>query len=429
MMIRSLCPRALLFVLITASAGFSQAGLSAGDFAFTGFSTSSFYATVPGSGTIATYNTGGFGSGTSQSIRWDPLQPDSFYVGGFGFFGRATLTLSGSVTYTLITTSLGMCSQMALLPSGEILFSDYSADQLRIVNPITGVVTDFTTGTQPWGSYLDSVVYDDATGDIYAGGLGEVYRIPSGTNTPVLFSTVTTGGFSGGVTGLAIDPATGYVHGIHWTNNMVYSIDPLGNATELVPAGSVTNPNSLFFDPLTGELHVGAQSGQIHKIVGGVLSTVVTSSPASQVCGLSIVGLPTPTSPMVTAYGVGCGGATLSTTALPSLGGFFPLDVIGATPSSQAYLFLALTQQDPGIPLGSGCSLYLEPNALLQAMSFGVSPFGPLPTSAGGATTFSLTVPSDPGTAGVRIYFQAATADPTHPLGFVTTNALEALIN
>src|SRR5262245_39554395 len=96
-------------VLLSSAASFAQ--VAPGDIAVTGFSTSAFGVISPGP-VVTGYATPGFG-GLAQAILWDPAHPNDFLVGGVGFVGRATITGHGTVSYSPITSAVGVVSQMS----------------------------------------------------------------------------------------------------------------------------------------------------------------------------------------------------------------------------------------------------------------------------------------------------------------------------
>ena len=418
----------LAICLLSPGLAFGQTVLAPGDIGFVGFESANMFTTSPASGVVTTINSGGFGGGTSQSILWHPGYPDSYFVGGFGFVGRMDFLPGGGTSYTLLTTAIGTASQMSVDASSQIIVADAGTNQIVSMDPATGAVTPITSGAQPWGSTLNAGAVDPSTGDYYAGANNMMFRIPAGTTTALPF----TSGWSAGtsyVSGIAFHPATGVLHATLLSVSRVVSIDSMGNLTDVIPPNVLNAPNSLAFNAGTTDLYVGWSGGRIDRIIGGLFFPEVSSSPAASVAGVAVVGTSGPSLPTVTMYGSGCGGAMLSSTSVPALGGFFPVDLTGGTANSQAYLFLALGKLDPGQPLGGGCSLYLEPNSMLLAISLGVSPIGPLPTSAAGSSTFPLTIPSDPGAAGTHVYLQGATVDGSSPIGVLLTNGLDALLN
>ena len=138
--------------------------------------------------------------------------------------------------------------------------------------------------------------------------------------------------------------------------------------------------------------------------------------------------------PQVTSVGTGgttsLGVATLSTIDLPFLGNFaFTATITNGVPSSSAYLFLSVGVAQNPQPLGLGNYLYLDPTSFVLLYNLGISPMGPLPTSAAGSTAFVLGIPSDPGYAGANVALQAAILAPASPIGVVTTNALDLILN
>lgn len=404
-----------ILIAVLSTSMHAQGVLSPGDIAFTPFSTNTFHLFTPGSGVLRSINVGSFqGSGTSQSIAWDPSTPDSFYVGGFGFVGRATMTGPNTATYTLLNSNIGTAAQLSVAPNGQIVVAGASSNNAFLVDPVTGAETPVTQGPQPWGTTVNAGAIDPLTGDIYVGNNGSIYRIPAGTATPVLFATGWTTGTSY-VSGIAFDLFTGEVLATLLSVNRVVRISPAGAISDIVPAGSLSSPNSIAVDPANGDIIVASNLFTITRIPfgGGPVVTENAGGGTSSPSGVTVVGSLASTTPDLTAFGTGGTGSggttTISSASLPFLGNpFFPVDLAGGAPNSAAYLYLALAGVDPGLPIGGGSFLYLEPTAMLQAIAAGISPIGPLPTSAAGATTFILGIPNDPAAAGLHVFLQAA---------------------
>lgn len=141
-----------------------------------------------------------------------------------------------------------------------------------------------------------------------------------------------------------------------------------------------------------------------------------------------------PALPQVSVVGSGCpgssGATTLSNAQLPFLGNAgFSLDVSQAAPSSHAYLFLATAAAATPLAVGGGCFVYLDAQSLLAFLSSGLSPFGPVLTTAFGTAHFPMPVLPDPMLAGLEVLFQAAILDAAAPLGITLSNGLNCLLN
>lgn len=348
--------------------------------------------------------------------------------------GRVTMTTSTTASYALISSGAGTAAQMAFDNLGMIIVGDATSDQVVQVDPATGVVTAITSGPQPWGTNLNAMSVHPVTQDIYVGGNGSIWIIPAGTTTPALFATGWTAGTSF-VSGIDFDIAAGDVLATLLSVNRAVRIDALGTVTDINPLTAVTGPNSLKIDPNGGDVFVGSGTATITRLPAGGGPPVVETSGGGNngsVSGLAIVGSSVPSLPSVTAYGTGCTSAggitTIASTGLPFLGNpTFFIDLTGGPPSGQAYMFLALAPNIAGLPIGGGCNLYLDPNAMIMAINAGVSPIGPLPMSPVGSTTFVLSVPNDPAAAGINIYLQCAAIDATGAVR--TSNGLDALLN
>ena len=420
-----------------------QSPLSPGDMGFVVPSYSTMYTTTAGSGVASPNNVGAFG-GLSYSCLWHPGYPDSFYVSGggttAGFVGHVDFSTSGVSAYSIIiVTGTGNVWDMSTDANGQIIIgtgdTGFTGSQVASLDPASGLLTPITSGTQPWGVSASALAVDPITGDCYIGSNNAIHVIPFGSTTPIPFASGWHA-WNSIVSGIAFHPITGTLHATLQSVDRVVAIDSLGNMTDVIPPGTISGAGSLQFDPVTSDLLIVASSGSIPsqgtiwRVIGGVPSPEVSGGfSASLISGLAIVGAASPSVPTATPYGVGCGGTALSTTSVPSLGGSFPIDVTGATPGSLAYLFLALSPQAAGQPVGGSCNLYLDPVSLQQAISLGVSPLGPIPLPPSGTTTFTLTVPNDPAAAGAHVYLQGAVTDMASPIGVWLTNGLDALLN
>jgi hypothetical protein len=126
--------------------------------------------------TLTAYVTPGFqGNGIALCVLWDPLHPNDFLIGGFGFVCRATITGPGTCNYVRLTNSVTWVQKMDWDTHGGVILFD--VPQLRWLDPASGAVVDLTTaGTQP-GGMGDVGAVNPATGDVVLGdGNGSLYR-------------------------------------------------------------------------------------------------------------------------------------------------------------------------------------------------------------------------------------------------------------
>lgn len=276
---RSLCVLLLsLLPLVTASAQVT------GEIGVTSFNTAQA-AVLDLTGAQVNFTTPGFGGGTSQSILWDPSSPSDFYVGGFGFVGRLTVTGPGTSTYTLITTGVNTAAQMSFDAGGQIIVADAGIDQLVSVDPASGTVTPITSGTQPWGTSLNAATFDPITGDILAGSSGAIHRVTGGVATTIVT------GFTGFVSGLAIDPLSSDAMATILTSNRLLRIDAANTVTDEIPAGTLSAMNSISVDE-NGDFVVNSSTNVYRVPNGGGTPTLVGSVTGlgTSISGVSVVG-------------------------------------------------------------------------------------------------------------------------------------------
>lgn len=382
------------------------AQVAVGDLALTGFSTNAF-GVFSGGTSVTAYATAGFlGSspGTSQTILWDDQNPTSFVVAGFGFIGRATLLGPGSATYTLLTNNVGIVSQLSWDAQHQLVFADSGTGQVRRLDLATNLVSDVSTGAQPWGPDLNAGALDPLTGDYFVGGNGAIYRLANGAATAD--PTPVAAGLGGYVTGLAFDPVTGDVLATVLTVNRVVRIDAAGTVSNVCPPGSVPGPNALAIDH-DGDLITGGGTGQVHRIprTGGSPSFLVNNtSPYGNVNGVAVAfggGYGRP-------FGSGC-GATFGTATLRAAGPFRTGATVtttstGHAPNTLGVLVLGVsdtTWQTAALPLWldpllgtSGCSLHVSGDVTWAGIAGATTPASlafaiPLPPTFAGARFFA----------------------------------------
>lgn len=356
----------------------------AGTIGVTGFSTTQF-STIDPAGIVTQHgigNFGGTGLASSQAILWDPNGPADFFVGGYGFVGRASFA-SATPTYTLLTNNVSEVAQMSIGPGGVVIVADGTTGQITSVDPATGVVTPLTSGPQPWGTDLNAGAFDLATGDMFVGGNGTIHVIPSGSTTPTLFANA-----PGFVSGITFDPSNGDVVASFVSSQRVVRFDrATAAATQLVTPGSIQSPNSIAVD-LAGDFIVGAFGGDVWRVpnAGGTATYLGTASGQGiTASGVTVMGTGT-ASPGFTLSVTpsGSGGATVSLSGIPQ----------GTT---EGWTLLSL---DTSAPLGAGPVLGATPDAttlgLIQAFPVATAG-GPVhwtwPASAGVWPAAPYTVP------------------------------------
>lgn len=239
--------------------GMAAAQVLTGDIAVTGFSTSTF-GIIRGT-SLTSYATPGFGgTGNSFSVLWDPAQPNTFLIGGDGFIGRATITGPGTSTYALITNSVGFVVGMSFDDGGRVMFIDSGTSQVRLLHLPANVVTDVSTGSQPWGIDANAGARHPASGDFYVGSNGTIFRLNNGSTTAVPFAS----GISGYVTGVTFDPVTGEViASVGSPTSRVVRVSAGGVVTN-VSTNSLSGPNAVAVD-VNGDFITGGGVGQMYR--------------------------------------------------------------------------------------------------------------------------------------------------------------------
>jgi hypothetical protein len=284
--------------------GLAIAQLPAGSIGVTGFSTTSFGVIDNGVGTAVPIGSFG-GTGTSQSILWDPSNPTDFLVGGFGFVGRASMTGAATATWTPLTTGVNTACQMSWNWTGQVVVADAGTDQVRLLDLTTNTVTDLSVGAQPWGSSVNAGAFEFTTGDVIVGGNGGVFRLPMNQTVGVSIAT----GLGGFVSGIAFDlAAPGDIIATILTANRLVRISPAGLVTDIFPSGTLTAMNSIEQD-VNLDWIIGVAGANVYRVpylggapvlLGGVTGVGTSAS------GVSIVrsgaGSATP-------YGTACNDA------------------------------------------------------------------------------------------------------------------------
>ncbi|MCU0866529.1 MAG: hypothetical protein MUC36_22315 [Planctomycetes bacterium] len=406
----------LLAIPLSLATGLA-AQVQTNDVGMVGFSTNAFG--IATGGTVTPYTTAGFqgtSAATSQSILHDPLAPNDFIVGGFGFVGRATITGPGAVNYTLITNGINTAAQMSWDFVGNIVVADAGTDQVRQVT-LGGVVTDLSTGAQPWGTSVNAGAYQATTGDVIVGGNGGLFRLAVGTTTGVPIAT----GLGGFVSWITFDPCNGDILAAVLTANRLIRVDSAGNVTDLAPPGTVAGPNALDIDR-DGNLLVGGTAGRLFRVdYDGTATLVATNaSPTTNVAGLAVAKASGFAMPFGTRCNATSGLATLSATGPYAAGAPFSTTSIRHAPSSIGLWIAGLSNTSyNGLPLPlsldallgtSGCFLNVSADVTVVALA-----------DAAGTMTFPLTAPAS--FAGQRLFVQHTALEPV-PGGFSFSNGV-----
>jgi len=138
--------------------------------------------------------------------------------------------------------------------------------------------------------------------------------------------------------------------------------------------------------------------------------------------------------PTWTTVGSGCTGQLgtpdLIPNGLPTLGnGSIALNIVNGPPGQIAYLFWSIgATTGGGLPLGSGCTLWLDYASFNQFLVLGLNPLQTTLLDNNGLGTFPLAVPADIGLVSVPFGFQVAMGDWLAPLGYVVSEAEVATI-
>ena len=281
--------------------------------------------------------------GTTHAMLYDPSQPNSFLVGGIGFLGRVLVT--GPATATTFRSRLPSASSRRFPSTAAwLVVCDSGSDQMLRVDPISGGILPITSGAEPWGVDLNCGLIDPNTGDIYAGGLNAIWRIPNGSSTPVAFASGW--GVSSYVSGLAIDPFSVQVVATLLQVNRFVRIDSLGTLTNISPSGSMPGPNAVSIDQ-TGDFVVAASFGNTYRVPHAGGSPVLIGTPTG------ILGAATWLSAKIepfqlTATGPGGGAVALA---------------LGGVPPGPRRLH-RLASFDTSLPLGAGPIFGFNPDAL-----------------------------------------------------------------
>ncbi|MAG33091.1 MAG: hypothetical protein CL908_19610 [Deltaproteobacteria bacterium] len=137
--------------------------------------------------------------------------------------------------------------------------------------------------------------------------------------------------------------------------------------------------------------------------------------------------------PTWTSVGAGCPGSlgipTLTPNGLPTIGSQPTLNVVSGPPGQVGALFWSIGPNlGGGIPLGNGCSLWLDFASFNQLLLAGLNPIQQIILDANGVGTFSLIVPEDVNLISVPFAFQAGFPDFLAPGGFVVSEAEVATV-
>lgn len=148
---------------------------------------------------------------------------------------------------------------------------------------------------------------------------------------------------------------------------------------------------------------------------------------------LTITYLP-PTAASATTVGAGCAGVsaqpfTLGANGLPQIGNAgFALTFSGGAAGAPFFLFLAVGLEPAPIPIGGGCTIYINIASALTFVSLGLSPIGPLPLDGGGSFALPIPLGLDPSLIGLRFDLQALAVDNPALGTSVLSNALTLIL-
>jgi FG-GAP repeat len=271
-------------------------------------------------------------------------------------------------------------------------------------------------------------VNNDGYDDVIAGGPGD--------------SSAT---FGGGAAQVFAGPAgalIGYVTGVTQLEGLGYSVagvgDVDGDGKDDYLAGSFTAPTAT--SPGVARVYSGMTGFALYTLTGG---SAAGDSFGQSVAGLGdlnadgrpeiAVGAPLADPngsqsgilrvltllPLAqsTLLGPGCGGTTAQpvlSASLPKIGFNMSMGILSGPPNT-AGVVVASAPPPATIPLGSGCTVFVDPAAFMQV-------WAPMTGPGGAASTF-LPVPNIPALAGVQRVIQGIFPGTSGPLGFHLTSA------
>lgn len=261
-----------------------------GDIAITGSDTSRIGVLGPTGGIRTVRAPQGFGGGSTSCVHWTATAPGGVYVGGDGFVGRLEFG-PVSADYTPLANVAGPAA-LAAGSAGALWIADSQRQELALLDPVTGdveSVLDWSTV----GSLINAIAIDRQSGDIYIGGTNEIWRVPGGDGTPVLFAAGWSTGSSSFVSGLVVDLLGGGVHATILNDNRVVTIDPAGTLTDLIPPGTLPATNAISYDASL-DLIVGSAGQVITRIpilTGGAPSRLASGTAfGGAATGVSVIG-------------------------------------------------------------------------------------------------------------------------------------------
>lgn len=284
---------------------------------------------------------------------------------------------------------------------GNLIVADAGTDQVRRVS-LAGVVTDLSSGTQPWGTSVNAGAFEAATGDVIVGGNGALFRLANGSTTGVQIVA----GLGGFISWVTFDPCNGDILAAVLTSNRLIRVDALGTVTDLAPAGVVASPNALEVDR-DGNLLVGGTTGRLFRVDydGSATLVATNTSPTTNVAGLAVVRSGGFAMPFGNRCNAASGPATLSATGPFAPGSTFSTTSIRHAPFTVGLWIAGLSNTTySGLPLPlnldpllgtSGCSL----NVSADVTAAGVG-------DAAGNLTFSFT--ATPAFVGFGMFVQHA---------------------
>jgi hypothetical protein len=180
------------------------------------------------------------------------------------------------------------------------------------------------------------------------------------------------------------------------------------------------NADPLFRDLANNDFHLNSASPCIDAslVVSGVADDADGQSRLAQ----ADIGADEYSAGDYSIVGSGCPGtggtiAKLDLWSWPFLGNAdFAIGFADTPPNSIVGLFGSLGVASVPLPIGAGCTAYLDPGSFLSLAATG--------TSASGSGAIVLPVPSNPVFAGFNIGYQGLVLDAGAPLGFTVTNGI-----
>lgn len=133
----------------------------------------------------------------------------------------------------------------------------------------------------------------------------------------------------------------------------------------------------------------------------------------------------------LTSFGTGCNSTlgtplVLSTTGAPVLGGSWNAQLTGAPEGSASFLFFAIGLEPTPLPIGNGCSIYLNAASMQLFASIGISPYAPAIVT-NGVADHTIHIPFQVLLGGLQVEYQALLLDP-FPVVLRSSNVQRAVL-